>query len=711
MTTSNFTRIGINTDTGNFSGVYDGGGYTITGLTITGTSFQGVFGAISGTVKNMNVTGTITQNGTGTNVSTGGIVGLNMADGTIDNCSFSGTVSGTGCDQVGGIVGQNNGTVINSRSAATISGRTSVGGIAGVNNGTIENSYNTGNITGTNQVGGIAGANSGTGSFIKIRNSYNTGDITATTTSTANAGGIIGVNQSSSTVEYCYNTGNVTGSTAVGGIAGANQSGSTLQNCVSLGARVTGTGSTNRVIGIANGNMNDNKARTDMKIGASGAEATVSGAATNSNGASVTVGTAMSTFFSGWDTTTIWNTGGNLSVGVNLPTLKTNTQTPAPTLPPAYVLGTAADPFIIATEADLRKVGTGTDGWSLSAYYKQTADIAVTSANNCPAIGSNANRFTGTYDGGGKTITGLTQVTTSSYSGIFGYIGEGGTVKNVTVTNGTITQNGSNTSFTGGITGYNLGTIDNCSFSGNVNGNTTNDVIGGIAGRNNGTVINSRSTATVSGRICIGGIVGENTGKIENSYNTGNVSGTNQIGGIAGALSGSSSYIKNSYNTGNVTATDSTSNVGGIAGNCTTGSLVEYCYNSGTVSGAQYVGGIVGTGGSTVTVQYCVSLSTRVITTTNSTYAGRISGAQGVTMTGNKARSDLLLGPSTQTTPVTTGTGSNKDGENVSLGTTVMNVFTSFDGSIWYIWNTPMNVGGDLPTLRKNEQSPAPKLP
>ncbi len=522
------------------------------------------------------------------------------------------------------------------------------------------------------------------------------------------------MNQSSSTVEYCYNTGNVTGSTAVGGIAGANQSGSTLQNCVSLGARVTGTGSTNRVIGIANGNMNDNKARTDMKIGASGAEATVSGAATNSNGASVTVGTAMSTFFSGWDTTTIWNTGGNLSVGINLPTLKTNTQTPAPTLPAAYSPpGTADNPFLVATEADLRKVGTetATGGWTLSAYYKQTANITVTSTNNCPAIGSNANRFTGTYDGDGKSITGLTQVTTSSYSGIFGYIGDGGTVKNVTVINGTITQNGSNTSFTGGITGYNLGTIDNCSFSGNVNGNTTNDVIGGIAGRNNGTVINSRSTATVSGRICIGGIVGENTGKIENSYNTGNVSGTNQIGGIAGALSGSSSYIKNSYNTGNVTATDSTSNVGGIAGNCTTGSLVEYCYNSGTVSGAQYVGGIVGTGGSTVTVQYCISLSTRVITTTNSTYAGRISGIQGVTMTGNKARSDLLLGPSTQTTPVTTGTGSNKDGENVSLGTTVMNVFTSFDANIWYIWNTPMNTGGDLPALRKKEQVPAPKLP
>jgi hypothetical protein len=80
-------------------------------------------------------------------------------------------------------------------------------------------------------------------------------------------------------------------------------------------------------------------------------------------------------------------------------------------------------------------------------------------------------------------------------------------------------------------------------------------------------------------------------------------------------------------------------------------------------------------------------------------------------MTGNKARSNLLLGTSSQTTPVTTGTGSNKDGENADLGISLLTVFTSFDPNIWYKWNLNMTVGGDLPTLRKNEQSPAPTLP
>ncbi len=80
-------------------------------------------------------------------------------------------------------------------------------------------------------------------------------------------------------------------------------------------------------------------------------------------------------------------------------------------------------------------------------------------------------------------------------------------------------------------------------------------------------------------------------------------------------------------------------------------------------------------------------------------------------MTGNKARSNLILGPSSETGLIYNGTGSNKNGENADVGTSVQTVFTSFDPNIWYIWNLSMTVGGDLPTLRKKEQTPAPKLP
>ena len=89
-----------------------------------------------------------------------------------------------------------------------------------------------------------------------------------------------------------------------------------------------------RVAGKNDGSLTANKARSDMRIGASGSEATVTGgAATNANGAPNSVGTAMATVFSDFNTTT-WNIPtGNLTVGGALPTLKANPQSPAPTLP------------------------------------------------------------------------------------------------------------------------------------------------------------------------------------------------------------------------------------------------------------------------------------------------------------------------------------------------------------------------------------------
>jgi hypothetical protein len=705
--TGSFTPIGNTTD--RFTGTYDGGGYTITGLSMTSTSSNlGLFGYIGdgGTVKNMNVTGTITQNGA---VNTGGIAGSNAGAGTIENCVFNGTVSGgTNYDQVGGIVGFNFGTVINSRNNATISGKNIVGGIAGVNQGKLENSYNTENVSGTSQVGGIAGTNTGSGNYIK--NSYNTGIIIASATANTYVGGIVGSNISSATVEYCYNSGNVTGASGVGGIAG--NSASAVRNCTSLGAKITTTTNstlTGRIVGNNSGTLAGNTARADMKVGVSGGEAvsTANIGAADRNGASVTVGTAQSSFYLSWDTA-VWNMGGNLTAGVNLATLKTNTQSPAPTLPAEYIVpGTAANPFQVATAADLRKVGTETTtgGWTLSAHYKQTANISMT--GSFTPIGTTANRFTGSYDGDGKTITNLSISASGSYSGLFGYIGAGGTVKNVSA-NGVISSSGSYVSI-GGIAGENAGTIDNCSFGGTVNGSPNSDQVGGITGQNNGTVKNSRNTANVSGRNQVGGIAGTGQGKIDESYNTGNVTGNQQVGGIAGTNVGSGNYIKNSYNTGSVTSTaGSNSNAGGITGFNQQSALLEYCYNTGYVAGSDAVGGIAGNSASGTTVKDCISLASKL---TGSTSIGRVVGNNGgATLTNNKARSDMRIGYG-GTEATVSGTATNANGANTALGTQVQTVFTNFSGSIWYIWNLAMNAGGDLPTLRKKEQSPAPTLP
>jgi len=258
-------------------------------------------------------------------------------------------------------------------------------------------------------------------------------------------------------------------------------------------------------------------------------------------------------------------------------------------------------------------------------------------------------------------------------------------VKNVTVTNGTITQNGSCTSFTGGIAGYNAGTIDNCSFStgSSVNGNTTNDEIGGIARVNFGTIINSRNFATITGRTRVGGIAGRNEGKIDNSFNrNGTVSGNDQVGGIAGAISGSGTYIKNCYSTVNVTGAMFP---GGIAGANQSGALIEYCYSTGNVIGTTGAFGIAGRNPSGSTVRNCVALSPKV-TSNNSASVSRIASASG-TVTNNKARQDMKIGISGSEAAVPTDqTGVNSEhGANVALNTAQTTVFSGWDTAIWNI--------------------------
>ena len=183
--------------------------------------------------------------------------------------------------------------------------------------------------------------------------------------------------------------------------------------------------------------------------------------------------------------------------------------------------GSPEKPFKVYDVGTLRRVGTEpTGGWSLVADYEQIADIVLPPAaagkSNWTAIGSYsdsaANSFRGTYDGGRHIIFNLTINTNTDYQGMFGYIGNAATVKNVGVVNGSV--RGRNN--TGGLVGLNNGGIvQNCFFSGSVTG--SNDT-GGIAGGNLGTIQNCYSDSSVGAGInsTVGGIVGYN-------YNSGTV--------------------------------------------------------------------------------------------------------------------------------------------------------------------------------------------
>ena len=204
LTGKDWTPIGTDYDN-SYKGTFDGGGHTITGLTITTKDqFVGLFGYLNraGTVKNVVMEGIqITSNHMFGN--TGGVAGYSW--GTIENCSVSGSVSGTKC--VGGVVGaQKAGSITGCSSSATVKGTVDVGGVAGEKWGSMTACYATGNVTleidspKNLSSGGLVGFNGGSG----VLACYATGNVTSTGSSTGNVhiGGLFGDNYT--TVTACY---------------------------------------------------------------------------------------------------------------------------------------------------------------------------------------------------------------------------------------------------------------------------------------------------------------------------------------------------------------------------------------------------------------------------------------------------------------------------------------------------------------------------
>ena len=204
LTGKGWTPIGTSFDN-SYKGTFDGGGHTITGLTVTtNDQFVGLFGYLNraGMVKNVVMEG-IQMTSNHMFGCTGGVVGYSW--GTIENCSVSGSVSGTDC--VGGVVGsQKAGSIIGCSSSATVKGKHYVGGVAGEKWGTMTACYATGNVTleiasqKNNFGGGVVGLNGGS----RVLACYATGNVTSTGSSTGNVhiGGLFG--DSYTTVTACY---------------------------------------------------------------------------------------------------------------------------------------------------------------------------------------------------------------------------------------------------------------------------------------------------------------------------------------------------------------------------------------------------------------------------------------------------------------------------------------------------------------------------
>ena len=255
---------------------------------------------------------------------------------------------------------------------------------------------------------------------------------------------------------------------------------------------------------------------------------------------------------------TDWQAGGEYTYTVSLAAAK------------GYII--EDDGSYTVTSADgLMNVAELVNGGKTDINITLDTDIDLTGKNWTP-IGT-SNLYSGTFDGGGHTITGLTFTRNDKYAGLFGWLNKAGTVKNVVMEGVQITSNHMSGSI-GGVVGYSYGTIENCSVSGSVSGTV---YVGGVVGvQIGGSITGCSSSATVNGTVDVGGVAGQtnSSATLTACYATGNViiemAPKKNIagGGLVGMNAGSS--LLACYATGNVTSTGSSTgymHIGGFLGN------------------------------------------------------------------------------------------------------------------------------------------------
>ena len=276
---------------------------------------------------------------------------------------------------------------------------------------------------------------------------------------------------------------------------------------------------------------------------------------------------------------TDWQAGGEYTYTVSLAAAKD----------PGYTI--EGNGSYTVTSADgLMNVAELVNGGKTDINITLDKNIDLTGKDWTPIGTDYDNSYTGTFDGGGHTITGLTVTTNDKYAGLFGYLGNfnngAATVKNVVMEGIQITCN-HRLGYAGGVAGFSWGTIENCSVSGSVSGTV---YVGGVVGAQiGGSITGCSSSATVKGTVDVGGVAGQtnSSATLTACYATGNVTieidpAKNIAGGSLVGMNAGSSLLA-CYATGNVTSTGSSTgymHIGGFLGNNYTTVTAGYWKNN-----------------------------------------------------------------------------------------------------------------------------------
>ena len=714
-----------------FNGNLDGNGKNIINLSVNASDadYKGLFGyIIGGSIKNLNVKGNISGKS-----YVGGICGyVKGANGdnysAITNCTFNGNVTAA-TSYAGGMTGYNGNytTIDTCRVAGAITASASyAGGITGTSVGTssyrnaVTSCTNAAKVSvNTSYAGGIVGENT----YSNVQYCNNGGDVSGSSYLT---GGITGHNKSSATVVYCVSTSYVNNGGAIVGYNEATATGNFYDKQRTSAKGISATDGTSadqsgKAVGLLTEAMSGLTPSGLSGDGWTPAHWTfvdglypVPANLESDDFAVVTsipiflvgnwnnVDESHSPFTLGSPTGTVWglvNDNGYITISGTEATVnqvsELNSEILVATLngisKKFYVCDFSTIPDLyIYTVAELQAFrdavnnrGEGmykgilnNDGYlGVTFILAPTEDIDLSAINWTP-IGSEQDKcFAGIFDGQSNEIQNLTITGyANDFAGLFGYV-HGGEIKDLTLTNVSITTSGS---YAGAICGRIGGTaaakyspVTNCVVDGTITStNGAAGYVGGIAGYVNtyaniadcnanvditayshaggiaGYVNASNSSNNIiencisSGSVTTsstyaGGIVGyfKNDGVIYNCVNRGAVQASANAGGIAGRIDGADSgnlfcIVESCRNDNTVTSTASSSYAGGIVGYANTYVKIKKSANSGDVTAKKYTGGILGYSPSTVSAKHnVISNCANSAVVTGTTYVGGIFGS------------------------------------------------------------------------------------
>ena len=503
-------------------------------INIQGTPFAGVFDGNGHTVSHLTIrggsyVGLFGWLDVGAEIKRLGVVDVDIA--------------GSG-EKVGGLVGGNGrvdeggGTITECFSSGAVCGHDEVGGLVGHNFiGAVTDCYSTATVSGDRCVGGLAGRN-GT-----LHRSYGDRDICY-----------------SGTISNCYATGAVSGTSRTGGLVGVYES-----ECGPVTSSfwdIETSGQTDSYGGTGQTTAEMQRPQTFLDAGWDFVDETANG------------------------TKDIWR----INDGMDDPRLAWERSG-------KYGGGTGEPnhPYLIYTAEQMDAIGAEPNDWD--KHFKLIADISLSAFDGKqgrPAfhiIGSSSREFTGTFDGQGHSMDGLVFMGNDAHGvGLFGFIGPGSEVSNLTVWAGLVGE-----IYVGPLVGYSRGgTVRNCHATrGYVH---ATQYAGGLIGMcTEGTLVQCCSSKTfVDGtQGPSGGLIGANSGStILQCAARGPIEGGEHTGGIAGEQSGSS-LIQDSYSACSVRATSTESwATAGIVGHNETGT-VSRCYSTGLIRGGGAAGGLV----------------------------------------------------------------------------------------------------------------------